>query len=1058
MSPLNKRLPREFKSNLGKWLGIALLLILTISMVAGFLMAASSIEKILNSMDEDYNIEDGRFTSNFKMKDAAISKVEDLGVALYENFSYDVPLDFEGADAAMVARVFKNRTQVDLPAYFEGNAPEASDEIALDRLFCANKGIGIGDSVTVNGQPFTVSGIMSLSDYQALFEKNTDFVFNAQTFTVAQVSESGFESLKGASCAYTYSFLIDDRTLDDAARVDFEQDMLDVLKDENVTLSDFVDRGANQGIGYAKDDVEGDSIMWMVMLYLMIVILAFVFVVLTSATIEEESGVIGTLLASGYSKGELLMHYLTLPLISGIVGAVLGNVLGIAFFIESMSNLYYNSYSLPPYVTTWDWSVFAQSTVIPLVILIAVTLGGLMRKLRCTPLQFLRHETSKRSRKGGRKLPEALSFSTRFRLRVFGRNISHFATLFVGIMFASLLLLFGFCLLPTVDRYASSLAESLVSEHTYLLKTPVEIEGTPEEREMYAAALRLSDTIDFSDIDEDEVEDKLSSLLEGRIESDVRAQVENLFNEAALTRIVEDQVEGLFNADALKQVVAGKVSIDASDEKIAKLIEAGFDVTKLADADLDSLSAEDLATLVEYEVVTPRYVSLAEYGLGSVDILNASSAGLDGVDASSLNWGRLVDDGIMSSSVIDLSYYGLGRIDLAQTTDLESYFSTLNASSPPWQRLVDAGILSSTWIDLSRYGLGSVNLVTFDENSITIDDIDFDAFDFSTIDFDDIGLGSVDLGDMSKNEFFKLMQLTSKIDEDANVVNTRENPDEIIGQAEKFVLTSLEYDRGEGNGNESVSLYGIQKGSRYYTDLELADDSIAAGLGLMMKFDLEVGDTIELFDKYENETYTFTIGSVWGSDGTMNVYMPFDAVNELVGNDADYFSGYLSDEAIDFDERYVANDMTPEQMDKIGAQMEDSMGDMMFVMVGISIAIYIVLMYLLTKTIIERSARSISYMKVFGYRDAEIDKLYLLSITEVVVISLIAAIPIVTSLIVLLVKFIFMRYSGNFVVALPIDRLAIEVALGIACYAIVAFLHSRRIKNVPLALALKIQE
>ena len=44
------------------------------------------------------------------------------------------------------------------------------------------------------------------------------------------------------------------------------------------------------------------------------------------------------------------------------------------------------------------------------------------------------------------------------------------------------------------------------------------------------------------------------------------------------------------------------------------------------------------------------------------------------------------------------------------------------------------------------------------------------------------------------------------------------------------------------------------------------------------------------------------------------------------------------------------------------------------------------------------------------------------------------------------------------VVELPIDRLAIEVALGIACYAVVAFLHSRRIKKVPLALALKIQE
>ena len=144
-------------------------------------------------------------------------------------------------------------------------------------------------------------------------------------------------------------------------------------------------------------------------------------------------------------------------------------------------------------------------------------------------------------------------------------------------------------------------------------------------------------------------------------------------------------------------------------------------------------------------------------------------------------------------------------------------------------------------------------------------------------------------------------------------------------------------------------------------------------------------------------------------------------------------------------------------MDKIGAQMEDSMGDMMII-VGISVVIYIVLMYLLTKTIIERSARSISYMKVFGYRDAEINRLYLLSISEAVVVSLIVAVPIVISLITVLVKAIFIQYNGNFVISLPFDRLALEVALGVACFAVVAFFHSRRIKNVPLALALKIQE
>ena len=115
-------------------------------------------------------------------------------------------------------------------------------------------------------------------------------------------------------------------------------------------------------------------------------------------------------------------------------------------------------------------------------------------------------------------------------------------------------------------------------------------------------------------------------------------------------------------------------------------------------------------------------------------------------------------------------------------------------------------------------------------------------------------------------------------------------------------------------------------------------------------------------------------------------------------------------------------------------------------------------MYLLTKTIIERSARAISYMKVFGYTNKEINQLYLRSITEVVIVSLIAVIPLIIEALTLLLKVVFIRYNGNFTMTLPIERVTLEVVLGIACYALVAYFHARRIKNVPLALALKTQE
>lgn len=65
-----------------------------------------------------------------------------------------------------------------------------------------------------------------------------------------------------------------------------------------------------------------------VLLYIVIAIMAFVFSVTTSNTIAKEAGVIGTLRASGYSRGELVRHYMAMPVVVTLISAAVGNVLG----------------------------------------------------------------------------------------------------------------------------------------------------------------------------------------------------------------------------------------------------------------------------------------------------------------------------------------------------------------------------------------------------------------------------------------------------------------------------------------------------------------------------------------------------------------------------------------------------------------------------------------------------------------------------------------------------------------------------------------------------------
>ena len=215
-SPLRKRFPRELKNNLGKYLGIFLLMSVTIALTSGFLLAAHSIAVIIDDMPEQYSIEDARFTTAFEATDEQLDAAADAarkagagGADIFRNWSFDADFNHaqgdDGRDRTL--RVYQHRTQVDLAAYAEGRVPEAADEVAIDRVFATNNGITVGEEVELFGQRFIACGIMTTSDNQALFKDNSDFTVNTLTFGVAEVSESGFAALEatGHQPAYTYS-------------------------------------------------------------------------------------------------------------------------------------------------------------------------------------------------------------------------------------------------------------------------------------------------------------------------------------------------------------------------------------------------------------------------------------------------------------------------------------------------------------------------------------------------------------------------------------------------------------------------------------------------------------------------------------------------------------------------------------------------------------------------------------------------------------------------------------------------------------------------------------
>ncbi|MDO4796474.1 MAG: FtsX-like permease family protein [Coriobacteriales bacterium] len=1053
-NPLHRRYPRELRNNLGKYLGLFLMMVFAVSFTSGFLLAAGSIETIVNSMRNDYHIEDGRFVCDFEPKDEALDAVRALGVTLYEDFYKQVSLSLDSADKAqdITARVYGSRDEVNLPCYAQGRAPQAADEIAFDRVFCENHGLCVGDAVTIAGRPATVCGILTFPDYQALFEDNGSFMFNAITFTVAQMSDEGYAALGSSGETYAYALAFDDASLTRAQKTDIEEDIADALDDHDALLSDLIDADDNQGIGYALDDVQGDQAMWTVLLFLLVVIMGFVFAVLTGTTIEQESSVIGTLLASGWRKGELVRHYLLLPALIGLLATCVGLVTGIWVLCDPFKDLYYHSYSLPPYHTIWDWRIVILTAVLPYLLLVGITLLGLARSLRFTPLQFLRHETGGK-RGGGRiRLPERLRYVTRFRLRVILRNASHFATLFFGILFASLLLLFGLCMLPVVDNYAQALRQTVAAPHQYVLKTPLELQGTSQERDRYAAALRIAedhariernqDSVDALDRlqDNDELLDALERLQDNDELMDALERLQDNQKLVDVARRLRNNQELL---DAAKRLKNKHDLMDA-----AKRLE---DQQDLLDA-IERLEEEqDLVDAMERLQDQPDVVEAAQRMAAGAPTPQdmALLAAADDQTRTDLELASEIDE--QTQDDIEL----VSDVDEQTQADLELLEDIDDQTRDDLDLLTD--VSGQTRDDLEY--LADLDTATRDDLSLVTDATGQTKQDLELLmDLEGSPKDDLELVRDMDQDLVDDLRLADKIDEDAHVVNTQANDQTTIEQAEKYAVASMEVERAFGGEAETISVYGIQPGSAYWTNMPVADGTAVAGRGLIEKTKAAVGQSALLHDPRKGEDHEVRIAQQTTNAADTSLYLSLDDFNRLFNNDTDYFNAWASADELALDGRYVASSIVPEDMDDISNQMRESMGNIMTMMMLMAVPIYLVLVYLLTKTVIDRSARSISYMKVFGYHAKEVDGLYIRPVTVFVLVSLIASIPLIIGLLTVLLTVVFMRYSGNFPISIPADRLALLVVVGMATYAVVAALHVRRIRRVPLSLALKVQE
>ncbi len=746
-NPLNRRLPRELKSEFGKYLVIFLFFIMVISLVSGFLVADTSLHTAYLDAFDKYNIEDGNFAYAEEASDDAIAAIEKDGkVKVYANFYKEEDTD----DFESTFRAFGERNDIDKVCLLDGDMPKADTDVAIDRLYAKNHDLEIGDKFGVAGKDLTISGIVALSDYSTLYQNASDMMFDNDKFGVGVMTDAGFAALRENHLHYNYSWSYDTAPEDDAEAKDMAEDLMPILA-ENGMLTNFLPEYLNQAIIFAGDDMGGDMSMILAFLYIVIVILAFVFSITISNNITKEANVIGTLRASGYSRGEMVRHYLIMPMLVLLVAAVVGNVLGYTWLEQIFADQYLASYGLTTYEVLLNPQAFVLTTVIPLILLFIINFVMLTVKMRISPLQFIRRDLSKRKKKKAFRLNTKIPIMRRFQMRVIFQNFPNHVMIFFGVFFANFILMFGMILQPMLVHYQNTITDNVLSAYQYILKTPAETET----------------------------------------------------------------------------------------------------------------------------------------------------------------------DG-----------------------------------------------------------------------------------------------------------------------------------------AEKFCFGSLDT-LPEKRSSESVSLYGVKPDSDY-VKLHSSGKKVDISTAYAEKYGVEKGDTITLKDPYGSDKYKFEVGGIYDYPSTIAVFMEQDLFRQTFDYDSDYFNAYFSDQKIkDIDDALISTEITVDDLTKTSRQLIRSMGSMMNLFLVFGALMFVLILYLLSKIIIEKNAQSISMVKILGYNNREINRIYLHSTTIVVILCILITIPISSLVMKEVVEVVFFEYSGWITYYMPAVTYVEVAASGVICYAIVAFLLNRKVKKIPMSDALK---
>ena len=280
----------------------------------------------------------------------------------------------------------------------EGRYFEKGDHLVCiaESHFAKFYGLHPGDTVSYVRQgvsvPMEIIGIAGSPEYLVLAGEKGDFspMLSASSMGILFVPLSDAQWMADLPRQYNQvCFLVDDPANMSPTMASVE----DAMKYTGIT--DVVTQAQHQGNKMMKGDLEGFKSFALFFPILFLGIACFSIYILLSRLVYTQRPFIGVMRAMGYSRRQILWHYLSFALIIGVLGAVIGAIggFGLSYFITSV---YAGTIGIPMVKITMFWGVLLQGMGLSLAFCAFAGIMPALSSARLDPSKTMRGEMLER--------------------------------------------------------------------------------------------------------------------------------------------------------------------------------------------------------------------------------------------------------------------------------------------------------------------------------------------------------------------------------------------------------------------------------------------------------------------------------------------------------------------------------------------------------------------------------------------------------------------------------------------------------------------------------------